>query len=144
MTQNHLATSTITIQASTDRVWSILTDPAAIKNFMFGTDVVTDWAIGSPILWRGIWQNKEYEDRGVILEFDPGRRLVNTHFSPLSGQEDRPENYHTLTWTLATDAGKTKLTLSQDNNASAEEAAHSKSMWDTVVESVKTLAEAQE
>ena len=143
MTQNHLATSTTTIQASTDRVWSILTDPEAIKTFMFGTDVITDWTIGSPILWRGVWQDKKYEDRGVILEFDPGRRLVNTHFSPLSGQEDRPENYHTLTWTLVHDAGATNLTLSQDNNATTEQAAHSKSMWDTVVETVKTLAEAQ-
>lgn len=141
MADNFIASSTITIQASADRVWSVLTDPAAIKQFMFGTEVVTDWTVGGPIVWRGVWNGKNYEDKGVILEFEPGKRLVNTHFSPLSGQEDTPRNYHTLTWTLEPGNGMTKLTLAQDNNASADEAAHSKAMWDSLMESVKNIAE---
>jgi uncharacterized protein YndB with AHSA1/START domain len=141
MAGNFIASSTITIHASTDRVWSVLTDPAAIKEFMFGTEVVTDWTVGGPIVWRGVWKGKTYEDKGVILEFEPGKRLVNTHFSPLSGQEDTPANYHKLTWTLEPEDGKTKLTLAQHNNASEDEAAHSKGMWDSLVESVKTIAE---
>ncbi|MHC6218923.1 SRPBCC domain-containing protein [Arthrobacter sp. MMS24-S77] len=141
MTGNFIASSSIAIQASADRVWSVLTNPEAIKEFMFGTDVVTDWTVGGPIVWRGIWKGKAYEDKGVILEFEPGRRLVNTHFSPLSGQDDAPENYHTLTWTLEPEGGATKLTLTQDNNASPDEAAHSKGMWDSLVESVKNIAE---
>ncbi|GAA5190412.1 hypothetical protein GCM10023346_07380 [Arthrobacter gyeryongensis] len=141
MAGNFIASSTITIHASADRVWSVLTDPQAIKEFMFGTEVLTDWSVGGPIAWRGVWKGKDYEDKGVILEFEPGKRLVNTHFSPLSGQDDAPENYHTLTWTLEPEDGLTKLTLAQDNNASADEAAHSKGMWDSLVESVKRIAE---
>ena len=141
MTGKYVATSTISIEASADRVWSVLTDPGAVKEFMFGTDVETDWTVGGPIVWRGIWDGKAYEDRGSVLEFEPGRRLVVTHFSPLSGQEDAPENYHTLTWTLEDQSGSTELTLSQDNNASAEEAEHSKGMWDSLVKSVKAIAE---
>lgn len=141
MTGNFIASSTITIQASADRVWSVLTDPRAVKEFMFGTEIVTDWTVGGSIAWRGVWKGKDYEDKGVILEFDPGKRLVNTHFSPLSGQADAPENYHTLTWTLEPEDGMTRLTLAQDNNASPEEAAHSKGMWDSLVASVKEIAE---
>ncbi|WP_308466832.1 SRPBCC domain-containing protein [Rathayibacter soli] len=141
MTGNYVATSTITIDASADRVWVVLTDPVAIKEFMFGTEVETDWTVGGPILWRGVWNGKDYADKGVILEFERGRRLVNTHFSPLSGQDDVPENYHTLTWTLESGAGATELTLSQDNNASAEAAEHSKGMWDSLVKNVKAIAE---
>lgn len=141
MTGKYVATSTITIEAPAHRVWSVLTDPDAIKEFMFGTDVLTDWKVGGPILWRGVWDGKAYEDRGRILEFEPGRRLVVTHFSPLSGQEDAPGNYHTLTWTLKDQSGVTVLALSQDNNASAEEAQHSKSMWDSLVAGVKAIAE---
>jgi uncharacterized protein YndB with AHSA1/START domain len=137
----HVATSRITIDAPAERVWSVLTDRDAIKEFMFGTDVVTDWVVGSPIVWKGVWQGKDYEDKGVILELEPGRRLVHTHFSPLSGQPDSPENYHTLTWTLEGGAGETHLTLSQDNNSSAEEAEHSKGMWDSLVSDVKAIAE---
>jgi uncharacterized protein YndB with AHSA1/START domain len=141
MTGKYVATSTITIEAPTRRVWSVLTSPDAIKEFMFGTEVLTDWSPGGPIVWRGMWEGKEYEDRGKILELEPGRRLVVTHFSPLSGQEDAPENYHTLTWTLEDQPGTTVLTLSQDNNATADEAEHSKGMWDSLVAGVKTIAE---
>ena len=141
MTGKYVATSTITIEAPARRVWSVLTDPDGIKEFMFGTDVVTDWTVGGPIVWRGIWEGKAYEDKGRILEFEPGRRLVVTHFSPLSGQEDAPENYHTLRWILEDRPGATTLTLSQDNNASAEAAQHSKGMWDSLVAGVKAIAE---
>lgn len=141
MTGKYVATSTITIDAPPDRVWAVLVDPDAIKEFMFGTDVETDWTIDGPIIWRGVWEGKEYEDKGVVLEFEPGRRLVTTHFSPLSGQDDVPENYHTLTWTLEGRGDSTKLTLSQDNNASVEGAEHSKGMWDALVKTVKAIAE---
>ena len=141
MTGQYVATSAIRIEAPTGRVWSVLTDHDAIREFMFGTDVVTDWTVGGPIVWRGVWEGKAYEDRGNILEFEPGRRLVVTHFSPLSGKADAPENYHTLTWTLEDGAGTTELTLSQDNNASPEEAEHSKGMWDSLMAGVKAIAE---
>jgi uncharacterized protein YndB with AHSA1/START domain len=108
---------------------------------MFGTELLTGWEVGGPIRWRGTWEGKAYEDKGEILEFEPRRRLKMTHFSPLTGQEDVPENYHTLTWTLEGVAGSTRLTLAQDNNDSPEAAAHSKGMWDSLVQSVKEIAE---
>ena len=140
-TDEFVATSSIAIDAAPARVWRVITDTAAMREFFFGSEVVTDWEVGGPIVWRGIWEGKPYEDKGVILEFEPGSRLVTTHFSPLTGQPDVPENYHTLTWTLEVAGSGTVLTLSQDNNGSAEGAAHSKSMWDRLVASVKEIAE---
>jgi uncharacterized protein YndB with AHSA1/START domain len=141
MSENYVATSTITVEAGPDRVWSVITDPVAAREFMFGTEVVTEWTIGGPIRWRGVWEDKPYEDKGEILEYEQGRRLVMTHFSPLTGQEDVPENYHPLTWTLDSAGGATQLTLEQDNNGSQEAAAHSKEMWDSLVRQVKVIAE---
>lgn len=141
MPANLVATSTITIDAPADHVWTVITDPAAVKEFMFGADLETDWTEGSPIAWRGEWEGKPYEDKGEILEVDPGRKLVHTHFSPLGGEQDKPENYHTLTWTLEDRGGATTLTLSQDNNANEDAAEHSKGMWDMLVADVKKIAE---
>ncbi|HKH08806.1 MAG TPA: SRPBCC domain-containing protein [Agromyces sp.] len=148
MGERYVSTSTIRIDARRDRVWAVLTDPNAAREFMFGTELETDWSIGGPILWRGVHHGTPYEDRGVVLEFEPGRRLVHTHFSPLGGADDLPENHHTLTWTLdaepsvgaAGEAG-TVLTLSQDNNATREAAEHSRGMWDQLVAKVKEIAE---
>jgi uncharacterized protein YndB with AHSA1/START domain len=141
MSEKHVATSTILISAKPERVWSVITDPAATKEFMFGTEVVTDWVVGGPIRWLGIWEGKHYEDHGKILEFEPCRTLVTTHFSPLTGQDDVAENYHTLTWALEEVADSTRLTLAQDNNDSPEAATHSKQMWDGLVQSVKEISE---
>lgn len=141
MTENHVATSVTMIDAGPERVWEVITDPAAVKEFMFGATLQTDWRVGSPVTWQGEWEGKPFQDKGRILEVEPGRKLVYTHFSPLSGQEDKPENYHTLEWTLEDQDGATRLSLSQDNNPSEEAAAHSKGMWDKLVADVKALAE---
>jgi uncharacterized protein YndB with AHSA1/START domain len=141
MPGDFVAASSVTIEAPPSHVWDIITDPAATKEFMFGAELATDWSVGGPITWRGSWEGKEYEDKGVILDVDPGRRLVYTHFSPLGGQDDKPENYHTLTWTLQDQGGRTLLTLAQDNNSTAEAAEHSQRMWDRLVADVKRLSE---
>ena len=141
MPGNYVATSTITIDAPPDRVWKVITDPQAVKEFMFGADLATDWTVGGPIAWRGEWEGKPYEDKGTVLEVDPGQKLVHTHFSPLGGEEDTPGNYHTLTWTLEDKGGQTQLTLSQDNNASEDAAEHSRGMWDMLVADVKKITE---
>ncbi len=56
-----------------------------------------------------------------------------THFSPLSGDDDVPENYHTLTYELEGQDGHTRVSLSQDNNPSAEAAEHSRENWEKML-----------
>jgi uncharacterized protein YndB with AHSA1/START domain len=119
----------------------VLTDPEQIRKFMFGAEVHTDWQPGSPITWQGVYEGKEYEDKGEILEIEIGRLLKVSHYSPLSGQPDVPENYHTLTYELDDRGTSTHLSLSQDNNASQEEADHSRGMWEMLVKGVKEAAE---
>src|SRR5437016_1534433 len=65
-----------------------------------------------------------------------------THWSPMGGSEDKPENYHTVTYELAERGGETALTLKQDNNASQEEAdAMAENNWGPVLEGLKAVAE---
>ena len=88
------------INAPASAVWTALTTPASLKEFFFGADVITDWTVGSAIRFRGEWRGKPYEDKGIIQGFEPGRRLSFTHWSAMSGAEDRPENYHEVTFEL--------------------------------------------
>jgi uncharacterized protein YndB with AHSA1/START domain len=140
---DHVATAEIDIDAPRDKVWTALTDPAQIKEYMFGSQVVTDWEQGSPIVWKGEYEGKTYEDRGEILEIEPERRLKVTHFSPLSGQEDVPENYHTLLYELDQRDGKTHVSLSQDRNPSKEAAEHSQANWEQMLAGLKQVVEAR-
>jgi uncharacterized protein YndB with AHSA1/START domain len=138
---DHVATAEIEIDASRDKVWSALTDPEQIREYMFGSEVVTDWQQGSPITWKGEYEGKPYEDKGEIVEIEPQRRVKMTHFSPLSGQEDRPENYHTLVYELAESDGRTRVSLSQDNNPSQEAANHSQANWEKMLTGLKEVVE---
>ena len=78
---------------------------------MFGATVESKWGEGNSIVWKGEWQGRAYEDRGTILRFELGRLLQYSHFSPLSGLPDEPQNYHTMTVELlrVTPAGRAFL-----------------------------------
>ena len=94
------ASADIEVAASADAVWHALTDPDSVEKYFFGARVDTDWRPGSPIVWRGEFQGKPFEDKGEIVDVEENRLLRVTHFSPLSGLDDVPQNYHTLTFTL--------------------------------------------
>ena len=136
-----VATAETEINASPAQVWAALTDPKLIKRYMFGSEVVTDWQPGSPIVWRGEYEGQAYEDKGEIVEIEPERRLKVTHFSPLSGQPDVPENYHTLVYELTKNGGMTHLSLSQDRNGSEAEAEHAKGNWEMMLGGLKQVVE---
>jgi uncharacterized protein YndB with AHSA1/START domain len=140
--EDHVASATIEIDASRGEVWAALTDPEQIQKYMFGSQVVTDWQPGSPIVWKGEYEGKRYEDKGEIVEIEPERRLKMTHFSPLSGQEDIPANYHTVLYELENQGQKTRVSLRQDNNSSEEAAEHSKANWEKMLASLKEVVEA--
>ncbi|QTE29475.1 SRPBCC domain-containing protein [Pengzhenrongella sicca] len=137
----HVAAAEVEIEATPERVWRTLVDPDCVRQYMFGSEVVTDWRAGSAILFRGQWEGKAYEDKGVILDLDEPTLLRYTHYSPLSGAPDEPASYHTLTYALEPVGAGTRLTLTQDNNDTEAAAEHASGMWRQLLESVKALAE---
>jgi uncharacterized protein YndB with AHSA1/START domain len=142
MTRGFAAIKRVTIHATRGEVWEALTDPDKVKQYLHGTEMSTDWKEGSPIVWRGEWKGRSYEDKGTVLAVQPERLLRYTHWSPMGGSEDKPENYHTVTYELAGDDGKTTLTLSQDNNASQEEAdTMADNNWGPVLNGLKEMVE---
>ncbi|HTO99768.1 MAG TPA: SRPBCC family protein [Anaerolineales bacterium] len=138
---NLIAKASTTIKAPASKVWNALTKPELIRQYFFGTNVETDWKVGSPIYYRGEWQGKPYEDKGTILEVEPNRRLVSTHWSPLAGLPDSPEYYHTVTYLLSEHDGNTDVTLLQDKNASEDEKSHSEENWKSILAGLKKLVE---
>jgi len=142
MSRGFEAISTVTIRATRREVWNALTDPEKVKRYMHGTDMSTDWKEGSPIVWRGEWKGRSYEDKGTVMAVEPQRLLKYTHWSPMGGSEDKPENYHTVTYELTGEDGKTTLTLTQDNNPSQEEADKmAADNWGPVLDALKETVE---
>jgi uncharacterized protein YndB with AHSA1/START domain len=144
MTENFVAEKQVTVKASADTVWKALTDPALVQQYMYGTNLETSWEVGSPIRWKGEWHGKPYEDKGTILSVEPKKLLSVTHWSPMGGSEDKPENYHTLTYELDERGNDTVLTLKQDNNPTQEAAnVMADQNWGPVLEGLRAVAEQQ-
>ena len=135
------ATKSIVIDATAQRVWEALTDPAQIKQYMWGAEAISDWKLGSSLIYRGEWEGKSYEDKGTILEIDPPRLLRTNYYSPLSGKADAPENYAEVTYALAPEAGGTKLTVTQSNVEDEAARERSEGNWSTALEAIKKMIE---
>ena len=141
MDKGLVAKATATVNTPLAEVWDALTKPEIIKQYMFGTNVVSDWKVGRSIVWRGEWQGKSYEDKGRILKIEEGRLLQYSHFSPLSSAQDLPGNYHTVTIELLKDGERTNISLLQDGNATEESRAHSEKNWNMMLDGLKKLLE---
>lgn len=141
MSDDLITKSTITINAPTAKVWDALTNPDLIKQYLFGTDVISDWKVGSPVTYKGVWQGKEYKDKGVILKVEPEKLLESTYWSSMSGLADLPQNYKKVTYELSPNGNQTILTITNDNNKTEEEKDHAQKNWDTVLATLKGLLE---
>ena len=138
---NITCTVKLEFKAPKSKVWAALTKPEIIKQYFFGTNLVTDWKVGHSILWKGEWEGKAYEDKGTVLAFNPEDNLKYTYFSSFSGDEDKPENYRPITYQLKESNGVTELTIIQENCKSAEDQAHSEGNWKSVMEGMRKLVE---
>jgi uncharacterized protein YndB with AHSA1/START domain len=141
MSDTYTATTSSRIDASPETDWEALTDPDTIKQYFFGSEIRTDWEVGSPIVFRGEWEGETYRDEGEIRRFEPERVLEYTHWSPLSGKPDVPRHYLTVTWELTEVAAGTRLTLTQGNNDSEGARDHSEEKWGLVLGNLKVLLE---
>ena len=138
---DHVAMVSTVIDAPKEEVWEALTDPDSISQYMAGAKVTTDWQEGSPITWEGEWEGRSYQDRGTVREVRAPQILEYSHFSPMSGLPDVPENYHTVRIEVVDDGPATKVTLIQDNNDTAEAKDHSEGNWQTMLDGLKTIVE---
>lgn len=142
------ATKTVGIRAAPATVWRALTDPAAMPRWMSDEplEVATDWAIGGPIVMRGLLHGRiRFENRGVVQAFEPERLLQYTHWNTLSARAmpDVPGNHAVLRFALSPEAGGTRLELQLRNMADEAVRGHLAFYWDTTLAILKEYCEAR-
>ena len=138
---DHVARAQVDIDAGQDAVWRALTRTDRVSAWMMGAEITTDWQVGSPITWRGEMDGRRFEDRGEVLEVDEPDLLSVTHYSPLMGEADEPENYHTIVYRLSGGDGPTTVALTQDGNDSAEQAEQFSANWQGMLEALRSTVE---
>jgi uncharacterized protein YndB with AHSA1/START domain len=132
---------TTRIDKPASEVWKALTTPDIIKQWLFGTTVTSDWKVGSPLLFTGKWEGKEYADKGTILKLENERVLEYNYWSGFSGLPDSPENYSVITFELTPVDNTTILTLKQSNFPGEESFEHTDKNWDATLDLLKKTVE---
>lgn len=142
--------SNITIDAPTAKVWDTLTNPEQTKKYMFGCAALSDWTVGSPLIWKGNFNGVELiAVKGTVTGIRPGQFLAYTTIDPNSSIPDVPENYVTVTYTLTETNGRTLLEVTQgdfagvaDGERRYKETYNNGEGWMPILVEIKKVAEA--
>lgn len=142
MSKDLVLRKSITIDTTAQKVWNALTDPDMIKQYLFGTSAVSDWQVGSPILFKGVWKGSEYTDKGIILKYDVAKTFEYSYYSSFSGLPDEPGNYSIISFQLSPEGkGSTLLSLTQRNFSSDKMYEDCDKNWAVVLKKMKGLLE---
>jgi uncharacterized protein YndB with AHSA1/START domain len=144
--------SEIVINATAEKVWDVLTNPAQTKKYMFGCETVSDWKAGSELLWRGEWEgNAIVFVKGTIKAIESNKKLVYTTIDPNNTTiADVPENYLTVTYLLEPQGNSTLLIVTQgdynkvaDGERRYQEAYNNGEGWNPILVQMKQIAETE-
>lgn len=149
MKQLHINNS-IHIQASAQKVWDALTKPEETKKYMFGCETISDWKVGSTLIWKMMHEGKEFIPvKGHIKGIEPEKHLAYTVIDPHNPNiPDIPENYLTVTYDLIEENGGTTLRVTQgdynkvaDGEKRYKEAYNNGEGWNPILKLIKTQLE---
>jgi uncharacterized protein YndB with AHSA1/START domain len=136
------AQASIGIEAPIERVWNALVSPETVARYLHGTTMDADWRPGGAVRWSGEWEGQRYVDRGTVLRYEPPKAVSMTHWSPLSGTADAPENRHHVSYELAEQHGVTTLTIIHGNSPTQADAdSMVENAWKPVLADIKRVVE---
>lgn len=133
--------SIVKINASKQRVWDTLTQPALVKLWQYGSDLLTTWETGSEIRFRTEWDGKVFEQWGKVLEVKPAELIRYSLFAPRPDLEDKPENYFVMHYVLTEEGGQTKLEIIQEDNRPGAKQEEPQGEENPVLQALKGIAE---
>jgi len=134
---------TVNINASVSKVWDAMTNPALIKLWMSDSaiDVISEWQVGSPIIFRGDLHWISFENKGTIRQFDPEKVFQYNYWSSLSNLPDIPENYTEVRFVLTPIEDKTMVILTLNNFPDEIIYKHVNFYWNVTLAILKKLCE---
>lgn len=102
--------------------------------------VFTNWQINSQILVTGYHHGK-FENKGLVLECVPEKKLSYTHLSSASRLKDLPRNYSTFEFILSPSGNDTELTITIKNFPTDVVRKHLELFWGTTILTIKNMVE---
>lgn len=137
------------IATTPEKLWAALTQGEFTKAYWYGRRIESNWSVGAPVNFFDR-DTDVHTDGGVVLEYDPPRRLVYT-FRPepeemrrlgmSEAQIARYSSYSRVSFTIEPHEGVVKLTLVHDQLPDEQAARDFREGWAPILSSLKTLLE---
>lgn len=140
----------IQIGATAEKVWDLLVNPQQTKKYMFGCEAISDWKVGSSLVWSGEYEGKSMDFvKGEIVQIQPNQLLVYTVIDPNNPLiPDVPENYLTVTYKLTQENATTVLEVTQGDYATVadgekryQDSYNNGEGWNPILVAIKQIAE---
>ena len=141
MNKDLKVSKSIEIKGSPAQLWDALINPEKIKVYLYGTETITDWQVGSPIVFQGEYEGHSYKDKGNVLVNEPNKILKYNYWSQFSGLDDQLENYADVTYEIEELDGGVRLNWIQQGFSKEENAEHTEKGLPAILEQIKTLVE---
>ena len=132
---------TISIDASISDVFETLTDSEQIIQYYPLEEVVSDWQVGSEILFKGSIEGQKFIDYGKIDSLIPNQKFQYTYWSTNHGTARTPANHLTICYTLSETNQGTALQLEQKNIKSEQMYSQMLNVWDFLLSNFKSFVE---
>ncbi|HEY3792916.1 MAG TPA: SRPBCC family protein [Bradyrhizobium sp.] len=128
----------IYIETTPEKLWEALTNAEFTKRYWFGTELTSDWKVGSRY---ALVMDGTTTDVGEILEADPPRRLSYT-FKHVLNDEMRNEAPSKVVFMIEPHGKLVKLTLTHEGFAEGSKLLDGISKgWPAILSSLKSLLE---
>ncbi|GMW03346.1 MAG: hypothetical protein AMXMBFR84_44800 [Candidatus Hydrogenedentota bacterium] len=127
------------IMATPEQVWAGLTDPEFTKQYWGGTEIRSDWTVGSTV--NLVDPARGVTTAGKVLVYDPPRQLAYS-WNVLFHEVFSCEGESRVTFELTPAGGFTQLTITHDGFAPDSIVKDAISMgWPSVLAGLKTVLE---
>ena len=133
--------SSIKLNAPINKIWDVLTKPELVKQWQYGSDLATDWKVGSEIRFKTEWEGQIFEQWGKILEIVPQKLIRYSLFAPRPDLEDKPENYFVMNYILSKEKNYIRLDIIQEDNRQGAVQEAPQGEENPVLSALKTLIE---
>ncbi len=122
MAKKLVVKNSVEINAPISKVWDALVNPEQTSKYMFGCATVSDWKIGSSLLWQAHYEGKLTTFvSGFVLEFKENKLLKYSVIDPNAKYDHTPENHLIVTYRLSEKNGITTFSVAQDGFETAED-----------------------
>lgn len=140
--EQHIVKKSIAINAEPYAVWDALTNPEKTKEYFFNCKVHSDWAVGSPITFKGtmFWVMK-IEMHGTILAIEPQKLLK---YNLKNRDKGEGQSTSTVTDELTYKNGVTVLSITDDvgvGKGAKKRFEKSQKGWDKILTGLKKFVE---